>query len=301
MTLVKDEFSEALLPGIREWFQVGSASVPSYMGQFFNVLTSGADSEMYHSFGSISPDAWDNFKNTGAIPSVSFDRGYKTTFTHDEFIVKLPIRKTLIEDNKYPQILDAAKQLGFSGARKRERDAASVFNNYTSTSYLGGDAVALCSNSHPNGPHKSSTQDNLYAATALSATNVETVRLAMMAFTDDVGELAGVVPDLLIVPPALENTAKDICEAEGQLDSADNNLNPQRGRFTYIMHPLLSSGTTWFMVDRALMKQSLIWFDRIPLDIYPENSDQTVYLNYIARARNSKGWRDWRWIAGCAA
>jgi len=301
MALVKDEFSEALLPGIREWFNIGYSRRPSQMGQFFNVLPSTSDSEFYHSFGAVSPDAWGLFETTGKVPAVGFDRGYKTTFTHKEFLVELPIRKTLIEDNKYPQILDAAAQLGDSAALKREHDAASVFNNYSSSSYVGGDAVALGSNSHPNGPHKgAAVQDNLFAGTALSATNVETVRQAMMGYKDDVGELCGIIPNLLIVPVGLENTAKDICEAEGKLGSADNDRNPQKGRFTYVMWPYLTSATTWFMVDTTKMKQSLIWFDRTALDIYPKQEDSTVFVTYIARMRYSYGWRDWRWI-GCAA
>jgi phage major head subunit gpT-like protein len=301
MPQTKSDWAEALLPGIREWFSVGYNRRPTQMAQFFNVLPSSSDSEFYHSFGAVSPDAWENFENSGQIAAVSFDRGYKTTFTHNEFLVELPIRRTLVEDNKYPQILDAAAQLGDSAALKRERDAASVFNNYSSASHTGGDAVALGSNSHPQSPGKASaTQDNLFASTALSATNVETVRLAMMAFTDDVGELCGIIPDLLVVPPALENTAKNICGADGELDSADNNLNPQKGRFSYVMWPYLSSATTWFMVDSAKMKQSLIWFDREPLDIYPKDEDTTVFYKYIARMRYSYGWRDWRWV-GCAA
>lgn len=300
MTLIKDEFTEALLPGIREWFNIGYSRRQLQMGALFNIVPSTSDSEYYHSFGAVSPDAWENFQNSGTIASVGFDRGYKTTFTHKEFLVELPIRRTLIEDNKYPQILDAAAQLGDSAALKREHDAASVFNNYSSSSYVGGDAVALGSNSHPNGPHKSATQDNLYASTALSATNVETVREAMMAYTDDVGELCGIVPNLLLVPPALENTAKTICETDGIVGKADNDLNPQKGRFTYIMWPYLSSSTTWFMIDSAKMKQSLIWFDRTALDIYPKKQDDTVFVTYIARMRYSYGWRDWRWV-GCAA
>ncbi len=300
MTLVKDEFTEALLPGIREWFSIGYSRRQLQMGSLFNILPSTSDSEYYHSFGAVSPDAWNLFESSGTIPAVGFDRGYKTTFTHKEFLVELPIRRTLIEDNKYPQILDAAAQLGDSAALKREHDAASVFNNYSSSSYVGGDAVALGSNSHPNGPHKGATQDNLYASTALSATNVETVREAMMAYTDDVGEYCGIVPNLLLVPPALENTAKTICETDGIVGKADNDINPQKGRFTYIMWPYLSSSTTWFMIDSAKMKQSLIWFDRTALDIYPKKQDDTVFVTYIARMRYSYGWRDWRWV-GCAA
>lgn len=298
MTLIKDEFSEALLPGIKEWFSIGYNRRPQQMGQFFTILPSSSDSEYYHSFGAVSPDAWDNFEKSGQIATVGFDRGYKTTFTHKEFLVELPIRRTLIEDNKYAAILDAAAQLGDSAALKRERDAASVFNNHTSTSYLGGDGKPLTDDSHPNGPHKgAAVQDNEFASSALTPTTVETVRLAMMGFDDDVGELCGIIPDLLIVPPALENTAKNICEAAGELDSADNNLNPQKGRFGYVMWPYLTSTSTWFMADSAKMKQSLIWFDREPLDIYRKDQDESVYITYVARMRYSYGWRDWRWVA----
>jgi len=301
MTLVKEEFTEALLPGIREWFSIAYKGIPSMRERLFNVQPSGSDSEYFHSFGAVSPDAFDNFEKSGMIPTVSFDRGYKTTFTHKEYPVKLPIRRTLLADNKYATVLDQVQQLATAAARKRERDAASVFNNYSSSSYAGGDGVALGSNSHPLSPHKSATtQSNLYASTALSATNVETVRQAMMAYTDDVGEIVGTIPDLLLVPPALENTAKTICETEGIVGYADNDINPQRGRFSYIMWPLLSSATTWFLIDSAMMKQSLFWFEREAPQIDPEDSDQHIWITYIANMRYSYGWRDWRWI-GCAA
>jgi phage major head subunit gpT-like protein len=298
MTLIKEEFSEALLPGIREWFSIGYTRRPSQLDQFFNMLPSSSDSEYYHSFGAVSPSAWDNFKNSGSIPAVGFDRGYKTTFTHTTYAVKLPISKELIEDNKYNQLLDQAALLGDSAALKRETDGAAVFNSAFAT-VTGGDGVYLCSASHPQSPHKASTTQSNTGTTAFSAAAVKATRVLMQAFTDDAGSLCGVTPDLIIVPPGLQDAAEVVARSAQEPGTANNDVNVLQG-MRYIVWPYLTDANNWFLVDSVKMKQSLIWFDRVPLDIYPENSDQSVYVTYVARMRYSLGWRDWRWVYGHA-
>ena len=296
MAVIKAEWADALAPGIREWFGVGYANRPTLIPQLFNVLGSDSDSEHFHSFGAISPSAWDDLKNSGKVATVGMDNGFKTTFQHSTFAVDLPVQREMIEDNKYAQVADYAGQLGDSAALKRELDAASVFNLCASATRVGGDAVALCDNSHPLGPNKTGTvQDNLDSL-ALSSANVETVRLKMMAVTDDVGEIAGVVPDLLLVPPALESTAKIITQSPGKPGTGDNDINPQQGMFRYVVWPYLTSATTWFLVDSIKMKQSLLWFDRVPLGITRKNQDETLWATWTARMRYSFGWRDWRWV-----
>jgi phage major head subunit gpT-like protein len=264
----------------------------------YNVMGSTSDHEDFMSFGAIAPDAWDEYKTTGRVPQVGFDKGYKTTFTHDEFVVEYQIQKTLIEDSKYPQITSDVSQLGDSAALKREKDAMAPFNNCAVATVLGGDNVPLCDNSHPVSPTKSgTTQDNLDSL-ALTAANVETIRQKMLAVKDDTGNLAGIQPDLLLVAGGgtLENDAKLITQSDGKIGSADNDINVQKGRFSYMVLPMLTSATQWFMVDSIKMKQSLIWFDRVPLSVVPKVEDKTIFATWIARMRYSYGWRDWRWI-----
>lgn len=296
MPVLKAEWADALAPGIREWFNTGYKNRPSQISALFNVLPSDSDSEFFHSFGSISPNAWDDLKNSGRVASVGMDNGYKTTFTHSTFAVELPVQREMIEDNKYAQVADYAGQLGDSAALKRERDAASVFNNCAVSGYNGGDGVTLCNDSHPLGPNKASiVQDNLDSL-PLTAANVETVRLKMIAYTDDIGEISGVIPDLLLVPPALEASAKIITQTPNKVGSADNDINTLAGTLRYIVWPYLTSATTWFMIDSIKMKQSLIWFDRVPLSISRKSQDETLFATWIGRMRYSFGWRDWRWV-----
>lgn len=295
MPITKAEWADALAPGIREWFSIGYVQRPTLIPQLFNVLSSESDSEYFHSFGAVSPDAWDDLKNTGQIPAVSFDKGYKTTFQHIKKAVKIDVERDLVDDNKYAQIMDVTRQLGDSGALKRERDAAAIFNNCSMATVLGGDGVPLTNGSHPASPSKATSTQSNEGTTAFSATAVASARLAMMAFTDDVGEIAGITPDLLLVGPALEDNAKIVTQTPTKPGSADSDINPRQG-LNYLVWPYITSTTQWFLIDSIKMKQSLIWFDRKPLEIHRVTQDETMFATWIAWMRYSCGWRDWRWV-----
>ena len=193
MPASKGGWAYLLEPGIREFFDVGYNGLPTMRERLFDIRPSEVDSEYSVGFGGIAPEVWDTFNNSGQIPEVSFDQGYKTTLTHKLYPAEIRVQRTLAEDNRYGQIFDYAQRLGASAALKREVDAASVFNNYATATVLVGDGKLLCDDAHPNSPAKSAaTQDNKFTGTALTIDNVETVRLAMLAFKDDSGNIAGV-------------------------------------------------------------------------------------------------------------
>lgn len=296
--IINEDWADALEPGIREWFFKGVGQRQGTKREMlFNVLISNKLTEHYEGVGAIAPDAWRNFQNTGRVASVGFDRGYKTNITNGEFVVELPIRRQFLEDNLYAQILNPALMLGDSFTLLTETDASSVLNNAFSASFVGGDGVALCSDSHPNGPEVSGTQDNNFTLT-LSDANLETIRLAMQAFKDDKGNLLNVNPNAIIVPPQLEKTARQIIMSPDDSTTANRGINPRSGAYEIIRWDYLTDSNAFFMVDTVKMKQQLIWQDRVPLDIRMKNQDTTVFATWIARARYGFGWTDWTWIAG---
>ncbi len=297
MTMISENWADALEPGIREWTFTGLMRRPQLRGILFDVLTSQKASEHFETFGAITPDAWDTYERSGLVPEVDYDRGYKTTFTHKERVAQISIERKLIEDAMYPTVMDRAGNLGDSFTQKTETDAASVFVNAFSSSYLGGDGVALCSDAHPNSPYVSSTQDN-NGTLALSKANVETTRLAMMAFKDDKGSLVGVAPDMLLVPPALEQTALEIVGSQLDPNTANNTVNVQFGRFKVVSWHYLTDSNAWFMIDSMRMRRDLKWFDRVPFSVSRKVEDNTVRATFIGYARYSFGWRDWRWVYG---
>lgn len=294
--IISQAWADALEPGIREWFWLGykRREIQFKRTQLFNVIPSQKDTEHYETFGASAIDDWNNFKDTGVIGETSFDRGYKTNLQNQTFLKRLTVKREYVEDNLYQEILNPAMILGDSAALKMEVDAANVFNNATSSSFLGGDGVALASASHPQAPDISGTQSNAGSLT-LTPANLETTRTNMINYTDDKGGLLVVVPDTLIVPQALAYTALQIVGSQGQPDTANRADNPRQDAYNVVVWPFLTTSTRWILADSVLMKQNLIWQERIPLDIHLQQEDTSVFARWIARMRYQVGWVDWRW------
>lgn len=294
-------WADSLEPGIRAWFWHGfnrfdPAVNPSRRMDLFNVVDSIKDTEHYETYGVVPVDGWNNFKQTGIIPTVNFDTGFKTNIQNVTFAQKIAAKREWLEDNLYPQIYNPAEVLGDSAALKMEMDAASVFNNATSGSYLGADGVALASAAHPNGPSPNTgTQSNAGSLT-LTPANIETTRIAMINFTDDKGGLLGVTPDTILVPPNLEYVARQAILSSGDPTTANRADNPRQGAYNIIPWNFLTTTNRWMMIDSRRMKRSLIWQNRVAINIQPEVMDTTVEARWIARMRYSYGWVDWRWI-----
>lgn len=298
MVMISEQWADALDPIVREWFESGFSRRTPLAPSLFNVLGSQRAYEEISGVGAIGIDMWEQWEQSGKIGVASFDQQYKTTFTHREFAVEIPIRRSLLEDNMINLAGITFQNMGDSAAVKREVDAASIFNNAFSNSYLGADGVRLCSDSHPNSPAKAgSTQDN-NGTLDLTKANVATVREAMMAYTDDTGNKVAVTPDMLLVPPSLEDEAIEITASALDPVTANNTVNPQFGRFRVVTWHYLTDSNAWFMIDSNLMKRSLFWFNRVPVSIVPKVEDKTLVANWIARMRYSFGWADWRWVYG---
>ena len=92
---------------------------------------------------------------------------------------------------------------------------------------------------------------------ALTFDNYQTARATMMAYVGEDGNPLGVIPDLLVVPPQLEVTARLICEMGsvspqqlGGVSQVGANDNPLRGTASVLVVPYLSgSATTWYLLD----------------------------------------------------
>jgi hypothetical protein len=307
---VSSHWSELLSPALSEAFYIGFADRPaSTIPLLYGVRSSQRADEQHLGVGVLGSQGWqfDGVNGSGRVEYDDRNKGYPKTFTHVQFAKGFMVERKLIDDNQSEIALDDARALGDSAFRKREKSGASVFANaFTSTtnedgfSTLGPDGVVLCSDSHPYSADASgSTQDNA-GTTALSATSVAATRVAMMKYTDDRGDLMNVMPDTLLIPPDLEDTAATITRSILDPTSGNNAVNPQSGRFQTIVWHYLTDTNNWFMIDRQRMKQSLLWYDRVALEFGRETDFDTFTAKFRAYMRFSYGWRDWAWVYGHA-
>lgn len=310
MPINSANLAELLTPQTTEAFVMGFTSGgrrASMISSLYAMPSSERAFEEHVGIGVMSAD-WE-FEKTGRVPYDDVNMGYVKRWTHKEFAKGFVVTRKMVDDNLFPAILDRATNLGDAAFRHREKSAATVFANAFSSVTdqttldafgfpIGGpDSVALCSTAHPYNEADSSTQSN-EGTLALTKDNVGTTRQLHMALTDDRGDILGIMPDTIIIPPELEDTAIEIGMSMLDPDTANNTVNPQAGRFRYLVWHYLEDANAWFMVDSARMMQDLIWYERIPLEYGAEGDFDTLQAKFRAYMRYSRGWRDYRWIYG---
>ena len=120
----------------------------------------------------------------------------------------------------------------------------------------------------------------------------------MRDFLDETDNLINVMGDTLLVPPELEETAYEIVNSDKQLDSANNNVNFNKGRYKVLVWDYLSDTDNWFLIDSRYAKMFLKWFNRIPVEFNKDKDFDTYLSKWSAYTRYSYGFSDWKFILG---
>lgn len=169
---------------------------------------------------------------------------------------------------------------------------------------------------HPKNPQDASagTQGNLYTTTALSATNYNTVRSTMRALVGEDGKTMRITPNLLVVPPALEKTAREIVIAQTVPNSGGtaSQTNVQAGTADILVIDDLAasaggSDTTWYLLDSTKpIKPFLFQLRRSPmLQFFDRPTDANVFekkkFRFGVDCRGRAGYGLWYLAAKCTA
>lgn len=302
MPAVSENFADLLEPGLRKIYNDQFKAIPEMRSMLYNVQTADSSYEKNSSVGSFE----DLPVFTGTISYDEIYQGYDVTYKHVEYAKGFKIERKLYDDDLYNIISKKPKGLAIAAARTKEKNAATVFNDAFSgsgtivvsgvTVLSNSEGVSLCSGTHSS-TAVSDVQSNS-GTTALSATAVEATRILMAAYKDDRNNLISVQPDLLLVPRNLEETGWQIIATKGEVNSADNNANFHYGKYKLAVWDYLTDSTNWFMIDSAMMKTNLNWYDRISLEFNQDKSFDTFVAKYSVYGRWSYGWDDWRWLYG---
>jgi phage major head subunit gpT-like protein len=169
------------------------------------------------------------------------------TLLNKPYELTLELDRDEIEDDRYGVYNPVVSEMGNQAARWPDDLIAAVLQN--GTSELAFDDKAFFANDHSFGGN---TVDNLFTGTALTAANYATVRQTMLAYKGEDGKPLGVKPNLLVVPPQLEDEAKDILEVDLQINAAGTaaGTNKYKGTASILMLPeLANEPTVWYLLD----------------------------------------------------
>jgi len=290
-------WAEDYQPVVYDMFMAGVQMVPSAIPQLYAVKSSAKGDEYFLGMEGTDREGWDVYKNTGTTAYADFDRGFPKTFHHYDYTRRFKLERRYIEDDQMGLVEQALRGLGISAAQKREWDAASVFNNAWTASapYLGPDGVALCSATHPYSASNAATYDNT-GTEALSYDALKNARTALRALTDGLGNPLMRNGTLILHPIELNDVVTEIVKATAKPGGANNDANAAAG-FTNLAWDYLTDNESWFLIDPIWAKQSLFWFDRIPL-YNAVVEEATTHIVYEFRMRYSYGFIDPRFVYG---
>lgn len=223
---------------------------------------------------------------------------FKYTLINDDFEATVAVKRNHIKDN---QLIGYAFQAQAAGQSAKEWPADLVF------ALLGAGFTNLCydgqpyfDNDHPVGGKSVSNKgtkqlsaDSLVAARA----SYGQARQGMRKLKDETGAPLKLRPNLLVVPPALEDTANFLMTAD---KFPDDTKNIYKGTAEVLVVAELESDTEWFLFDTNQIIKPLIFQVREePEFVSQTNMDSDDVFNkgeykFGVEARGSAGYGFWQ-------
>lgn len=176
-------------------------------------------------------------------------KGFDYTLKNVDYEATVEVDRNDIEDDQLGQYGMQAQEAGYSAKQWPDELVMSIINNAFAN--LCYDGKTFCAANHPVGTDTVSSVSNRattvlsMATLALAQASYGAARAAMRKFKDDEGRPLGIVPDTLLVPPSLEDTALVLLNNE-RLE--DGKQNPYKGTAKLVVADRLTSDTAWFLL-----------------------------------------------------
>ncbi|WP_374348631.1 Mu-like prophage major head subunit gpT family protein [Chitinimonas sp.] len=182
------------------------------------------------------------------------------TIVNDDFEATVEVDRNDIEDDNLGIYKPQAEMAGYSAKQLPDEIVFALVNNgFTAQCYDGQyffdiDHMAAGQTVSNKGT-KVLSSDSVAAAKA----GYGAARTAMRKFKDDEGRPLNVRPNILLVPAALEDTARALLTNE-RLD--DGKANPYKGTAELVVESRLTSDTAWFLLDTTKPIKPFIYQER---------------------------------------
>ena len=288
--LARDNFGKLLEPGLRKIFFDNLNNIPWQFTQVFNVDKSSKAIETDLRMGDFG--LWGK---KGTLDDTLYEDPTPTDivqYRHETYSKGFLVEKELVDDELYGQIKKMAKRLGARANQTVDIHAASLFNNAFKVDANAYKGEALIGN-HTR--LDGGTRTNFIGNLALNEPNLEVAHKLAREQVDERGIKIRMNPDTLVVPPALEMTARKILGSMYMPDSgttgntyAKNDINPMKSRYKIVVLDYLTDPTAWFLMDSNLHELNFFWREK-PNFKNPTDFDSDI-AKYKGRMRYSFGW-----------
>ena len=292
MAISRAQLLKELLPGLNALFGLEYARYGEEHKEIYETETSERSFEEETKLSGFTAAP---VKNEGsAIRYDNAQEAWTARYNHETIAQGFSLTEEAIEDNLYDSLSARyTKALARSMAYTKQVKAASVINNGFSSSYPGGDGVAMFSTAHPlvSGGTNSNTPTT---QADLNETSLEAAVIQIAAWTDERGLLIAAKPRKLIIPPALQFVATRLLETSLRVGTTDNDINALKNNGSipegYAINHFLTDNNAWYLTTDV--PNGMKHFIRSPLQNSMDGDFDTGNVRYKARERYSFGWSD---------
>ncbi len=298
MAISRAQLAKELEPGLNALFGMEYARYENEHAEIFETESSDRAFEeevLIVGFGNA------DVKTEGqGVDYDSASEGFTARYTHETVALAFALTEEAVEDNLYDRLGSRyTKALARSMAHSKQVKAANVLNNAFSSSYTGGDGVALVSTAHPlAGGGTLSNRPSTYVD--LNETSLENALISVSTYVDDRNMTLALQGTKLVVPPQLQFVADRLIETPGRVGTADNDINAVRNMGLlpqgYAVNHFLTDTDAWFVLTDC--PDGFKHFERSPISTSMEGDFDTGNVRYKARERYSFGWSNPRCVYG---
>jgi phage major head subunit gpT-like protein len=218
---------------------------------------------------------------SGAPRSTVGFAAHDYSLTNEDFYDRGEISVNRLEDDTYGVLAQVPKTFAVNATQYPDDYMFETIEDGTATDCWDGEY--FFSGAHPNDFDRSSagTFRNRYdsnvaggsTAYALTQANVQTGCKIMASYVDEAARPLGLRPKYLMVPPALELTADEICKGPSitrivQNVAADQNVaaaapsNMMQGKIEPLVIDRLTSDTAWYLIAEVSGELPFIFQER---------------------------------------
>jgi phage major head subunit gpT-like protein len=290
--VTSSDIARNLAPGLKTIFMNGWKGVELPFKQIVTEVDSTLPTETYGWLGQLpAVREWTDER----IPKGLSEYGY--TIRNKKWEVSVKVDAETLEDEQYGQVKQRVAAMPGQVAKHQNQLVYTQLEAGSSTACYDGANFFSASHSEGN----SGTQSNLLTTLPLTVANYATAKAAQSVFKDDQGILCGSTTTHLMVPPALEATARQILNADYVSDGTTTVSNIWKGSSQLIVNPFLTDTNDWYLLDLSAYVKPIIFQNRIPVTFKAldgSSDSDSVFMRdaffYGVRARYNVGYGDWR-------
>lgn len=295
--LINKESIQAAFVGLKTLFNNAFSAAPTSWEKIAMKVPSSTGSNLY-AWLSAFPRMrrWIGEKHVKNLKAFTY------TVENEDWEATVEVDRNHIKDDQMGIYAPQAQMAGHSAKQLPDEIVYELVNGaFTNRCY---DGQYFFDTDHPVGSASVSNKGTAalsIASQAAARASYGAGRTAMRKFKDEDGRPLGIKPTILLVGPALDDTAKALLTND-RLE--DGKANPYKGTAELVVDARIESDTAWFLLDTSLPVKPFIYQEReapnFVQQIDPEADDvfNRKKFKFGAEARAAGGYGFWQLAYG---